>query len=505
MTLNLLEYLERTIDRVPDKTAYADGHSALTFRQVYDQSRTIGTFLAEQGFCQEPIAVFINRHPKAIPAYLGVLYSGNYYMPLDIEMSLPRIERILAHVKPRAILCDAAAQAYLEAVPHPAQVYRLEDVLKHTPDAQVLQHIRSKAIDTDPAYLVFTSGSTGQPKGVVASHRSVIDYIENLSEVLGLHAGTVFGNQTPLYLDASLKELYPVLKFGATAYILPKSLFMFPMPLIDCLNRYSINTICWVSSALSMISELGALDAARPKYLTTIAFGSEVFPVRHLNLWRSALPKARFINLYGPTEATGMSCYYEADRALAEDETIPIGKPFKNTGILLLNQNNQAAPPGSLGEICIRGAGLALGYYGDRERTDQAFVQNPLNDKFPERIYRTGDLGRYNERGELLFVSRLDDQIKHRGYRIELGEIEAQALQLDGVHSACCLYDTMRKRILLLFSGSLGEWELLQNLRDKLPGYMVPNRVEALAQLPKTPNGKIDRTALRARYLSQKG
>ena len=505
MTLNLLEYLEHTIQRVPDKIAYADEHSALTFRQVYDQSRAIGTFLAGHGFSQEPIAVFINRHPKAIPAYFGVLYSGNYYMPLDIEMSPSRIEGALAQVQPRAIICDAASKGSLDDIYRLSEVYMLEEVLHCKPDTQILQHIRCKAIDTDPAYIVFTSGSTGQPKGVIASHRSVIDYIENLSEVLNLHEGSVLGNQTPLYLDACLKELYPVLKFGGTAYIIPKSLFMFPIPLIDFLNRHKINTICWVSSALSMIVDLGTLDVARPEYLTTVAFGSEVFPVRQLKLWRDALPKARFINLYGPTEATGMSCYYEAGRDFSEDETIPIGKPFKNTRILLLSQDNQEAPPGALGEICISGAGLALGYYGDKERTDQAFVQNPLNNKYPERIYRTGDLGRYNERGELLYVSRLDDQIKHRGYRIELGEIEAQALELEGVQSACCLYDGMNKKILLLFSGSLGEMELLRKLKDKLPGYMVPNRVTALDPMPKTPNNKIDRTALRARYITHKG
>src|SRR5690606_174328 len=207
----------------------------------------------------------------------------------------------------------------------------------------------------------------------------------------------------------------------------PKSLFMFPLKLVEFLNEKKINTICWVVSALTMISAFGTFEKTVPEYLHTIAFGSEVFPIKQFNLWRKYLPNARFINLYGPTECTGMSCYYEVDRDFELDEAIPIGRPFRNTDIILLNEDNKQAKQGETGEICIRGTSLTLGYYRNPEKTNEVFVQNPLNDSYPELIYRTGDLGRYNERGELIFVSRKDNQIKHMGHRIELGEIEVVA------------------------------------------------------------------------------
>ena len=194
-----------------------------------------------------------------------------------------------------------------------------------------------------------------------------------------------------------MKELYPTLKFGATTYLIPKSLFLFPLQLVDYLNEHRINTVCWVVSALTMISGLGALKKKVPQYLHTIAFGSEVFPIRQFNLWREALPDAKFTNLYGPTEATGMSCFYHVDREFGPEEMIPIGGPFPNTGILLLTEDDRLVEPGEVGEICIRGTCLTMGYYRMPEKTAECFVQNPLNSAYPELIYRTGDLGRYKD------------------------------------------------------------------------------------------------------------
>jgi non-ribosomal peptide synthetase component F len=338
---------------------------------------------------------------------------------------------------------------------------------------------------------------------VVACHRSVIDYIESLSEVLQFNENTVFGNQTPLYVDACLKELYPTLKFGATAYLVPKNLFMFPLQLVEFLNEHKINTVCWVVSALTMISAFGALQKEIPKYLHTIAFGSEVFPIKQFNLWRNALPHARFVNLYGPTECTGMSCYFEVNREFALDEMIPIGRPFKNTEIILLDENKRITEPGQTGEICIRGTSLTLGYYKNFEKTNEVFVQNPLNDAYPELIYCTGDLGKYNERGELVFVSRKDNQIKHMGHRIELGEIEIVANMLEEMKSACCIFDNDKKKIVLYYVGDITTAQVATYLKEKLPRYMIPNVIEALGEMPLTSNGKINRVLLKEKYKSR--
>ena len=272
---------------------------------------------------------------------------------------------------------------------------------------------------------------------------------------------------------------------------------MFPLKLADFLNEHKINTICWVVSALTMLSAFGVLGKNTPKYLRTIAFGSEVFPIKQFNLWKKHLPDARMINLYGPTETTGMACYYEANREFSPDEVIPIGKPFPNTEILLLDEEDKPAGEGQVGEICIRGTRLTLGYYNSFDKTNEVFVQNPLNPHYPELIYRTGDLGRYNDKGELLFFSRKDNQIKHMGHRIELGEIEAAANLHPEVQLACCIYDEHRKKIVLFYTGTLNPGDMATFMKGRVPRYMVPNSIKPLDSMPLTPNGKLDRMSLK--------
>lgn len=487
---NVLEYLENTVTRVPDKVAYEGEESKLTFEQVYRSSRAIGSFIAQQGIYGEPVVVFMRKSPEAVAAFFGTVYGGCYYVPIDEEMPKMRIELILGSLKSKLMIVDKETEAKAAGFAFDGKIVLYEDISEGEVDDGKLDSVRARQIDTDPIYIVFTSGSTGMPKGVVACHRSVIDYIENLSAVLRFDEDTRFGNQSPFYFDACLKELYPTIKFGASTVIVPRQLFMFPIKLVEFLNEKKINTVCWVVSALAMISAFGVLDKTVPQYLRTIAFGSEVFHIKQFNRWRAALPDARFVNLYGPTEATGMSCWYEVDREFVEGDVIPIGRPFENTEIILLDSDDKRADEG---EICIRGTCVTLGYYNDPERTEEVFVQNPLNPHYPEFIYRTGDIGRYNDRGELVFVSRKDYQIKHMGHRIELGEIEANVNSLDGIYSSCAVYDREKDRIGLYYTGSIGEKELGAILKEKIPRYMLPNRTVRLETMPLTPNGKIDR------------
>lgn len=502
MQNNVLNYLDQIVDKKPAKVAYSDGTVALTFAEVYDRCRRIGSFLHGKNIYKKPVVVFMKKSPYEITAFFGIIAAGCFYVPIDEEMPSGRIQLILNNVQSPLVICDESTIGTARTFNvGGGEIMLYDDLLKAEIDAPALEDIRRRALDTDPIYIVFTSGSTGIPKGVAACHRSVLDYIEQLSSVLGFSQETVFGNQTPLYFDACLKELYPTLKFGATTYLIPKQLFMFPVKLVEYLNQYKINTVCWVVSALTMISGFKVLDKHVPEYLHTVAFGSELFPIRQFKLWRAALPKARFINLYGPTEATGMSCWYEVEREFADDEVLPIGRPFKNTGLMLLTEDDREAAPGEVGEICLRGTCLTLGYYGDFARTGEAFVQNPLNKVYPERIYRTGDLGRYNERGELVFLSRKDNQIKHMGHRIELGEIEVIAGMAEGVRGVCCLHHKEKNKLVLCYEGELDVAELTRHLRAKLPPYMVPNRVVPVENLPRTPNGKLDRRTLSAQVL----
>ena len=505
MQRNVLEYLENIVDKVPDKTAYANDTEGVTFREVYDRARAIGSYLAANGFYREPVVVFMQKHPNAIVGFYGVAYGGCTYVPIDEEMPKHRIELIFKALQPRLILCDEVTRKMAEEFDFGGQTVLYSEICDGPVSEEALAQIRAHQIDTDPLYIVFTSGSTGVPKGVIACHRSVIDYIEQLSKVLRFDGDTVFGNQTPLYFDACLKELYPTLKFGATAYLIPKQLFMFPIKLVEFLNEKKINTICWVVSALTMISAFGTFKTVVPQYLRTVAFGSEVFPIKQFNLWKQTLPQTRFVNLYGPTEATGMSCWYEADREFGLDEVIPIGRPFENTEILLLDdENRRITGPGVTGEICIRGTAVTLGYFNNPEKTAESFVQNPLNTAYPELIYRTGDIGRYDEHGDLLFNSRKDYQIKHMGHRIELGEIEAIVNQHDAIRSACCIFDDDKKKIVLYYVGDVESKDLTVFLKGKLPRYMVPNSTRQLSRMPLTANGKLDRNTLKKNYLESR-
>ena len=496
---NILQYLEATAPRVPHKIAYADGKDSITFAQLYRSARAVGSALLRAGYRKEPIAILMEKHPRVPVVFYGVVYAGCYYVPLDSSMPPHRMEVILEQVGARVIVTDERNENNAKSLHFNGEILRYNDLASQAEDADALDAVRAEQLDIDPIYIVFTSGSTGIPKGVSACHRSVIDYVEALSDTLGFSEESVFANQTPLFFDAPLKELMPVIKFGATAYFVPKMLFMFPMKLVDFLNEHKINTVCWVVSALTMISSTGTLEKNPPKYLKTVAFGSEVFPLPQYRLWREALPNTVFYNLYGPTEATGMSCWWKADRELEDDEPVPIGKPFPNTGLMLIREDGTEAPRGEAGEIYLRGTCVTLGYFRNPEKTAEAFVQNPLHQNYPELVYRTGDIGRLNSHGELVFVSRRDAQIKHMGHRIELGEIEAAAAQAEGIRRACCVYDREKKRIVLFYEGIRESVDVLLFLKGYLPRYMIPAICCQMEALPLTPNGKIDR-----KYLQKK-
>jgi len=502
--INVLEYLDFAAQNFPNKTAFTDGNYALTFAELDRRSRSIGSFLAQSGHERIPVIVLMGRSPDTVTAFFGAVHAGCAYVPVDPEMAKSRIEGIFADLDPSAVIYEEKTRPLLDALAYRGKAYNFAEMINGPADDQRLSIIRQNAIDTDLLYIVYTSGSTGRPKGVAACHRSVIDYIENLSAVLGVTENTVFGNQTPLYVDACLKELYPTLKFGATTFFIPKELFSFPVRLLDYLNTHKINTVCWVASALSLVAGLGALEKNPLFHLRTVAFGSELFPPAHLKRWRQALPQARFINLYGPTECTGMSCWYEVQRDFEPGEPLPVGKPFRNTRILLFDGDELVTTPGREGEICICGTSLTLGYYNDSARTKAAFMQNPLNTAYGELMYRTGDMGMFNDLGELIFCSRRDHQIKHMGHRIELGELESAATGISGVTQAACVYDPERNKLVLFFCGTASAAQATLYLKERLPRFMLPNAVLPLKDLPLTPNGKIDRVELLKVYRNER-
>jgi len=502
MVYNIMTYLRNTVERTPDQTAFSDAETSLTYdtllKQAYAAATAITGLLG--GAKRQPVFVCIGRNTASVAAFFGVAASGCFYVPIDPSLPDQRLSDIYATMKPRLVI---TTQPDTRPLPFTdAKIVSLDNLLETEADELLLNRIHAQVLDTDPLYCIFTSGSTGVPKGVLVSHRSVIDMAEQFTDTFGFDSTAVFGNQAPFDFDVSVKDIYIAVKNGAQVHILEKTLFSIPKRLIERLNCHQVNTLIWSVSAMKILSALKTFKTMVPEYVRLVMFSGEVLPCKILNDWRDHLPNAQFVNLYGPTEITCNCTYYKINRPFANDEAIPIGRPFPNTGLYLLDGDREVTAIGNTGEICISGTCLALGYYNNPERTETAFSQNPLQSAWPQRIYHTGDLGQWNENGELMFLGRADTQVKHMGFRIELGEIEIAANAVDYVTSACCLYDHEREQLCLFYSAACQDDKtLLTALRQVLPAFMIPKRVYYFEKMPENRTGKIDRAALRRDYL----
>lgn len=502
MLYNVMTYLRTAEELCPDKVAFSDGRTALTYGQLWHQARAVGSAIHRHlgGLCQQPVFVCISRHVESVAAFWGVIASGCFYVPIDPTLPDQRLADIYQTMQPKLVI---TTQPDTRPLPFgDAQVVSLADLSVEPAEEALLDQIAASTLDIHPLYCIFTSGSTGVPKGVLVSHRSVIDMAEQFTETFAIDESTVFGNQAPFDFDVSVKDIYLCVKNRATVHILQKSLFSTPKRLVERLNQHQVNTLIWAVSAMKILSALKTFQVIVPEHLRLVMFSGEVLPCKVLNDWRDHLPEVSFVNLYGPTEITCNCTYYKITRPFANDEALPIGRPFPNTGILLLEENQEVTQPGRTGEICVTGTCLALGYYQDPERTAAAFCQNPLQKAWPQPIYRTGDLGQWTDQGELMFVGRADTQVKHMGFRIELSEIEIAANAVDFVSSACCLYDHTKEQLCLFYQApQQDDKALLAALKTRLPAFMVPRRLYYFEALPTNRTGKIDRAALRREYI----
>ena len=503
MITNILHYLDNAVLAVPQKLAFVDEHHQINYLDLQRRAKQIGTALINRtkGDIRKPVVVFVDRNIESVVAFLGVAYSGNFYVPIDMQMPKLRVELILNTLEPTAMVVTPVSKKFsYEVASHLVAVdYELTE--RQEIDEEALQKVRRKIIDRDPLYATFTSGSTGIPKGVITCHQSVIDMTEALVETFDFDQDHIFGNQNPFYFDASIKDIYSSLRCGATMYVLPKSYFMMLGKLVSYINEHKIDTIMWSASAIALLANAQAFEDEKPTTLKKVMFSGEVMHNRVLNYWRRNLPDTQFVNLYGPTEITSVCTYYKIERPFADDEVLPIGVAFRNCEVLILNENNEAVQEGESGELCVKGCCLALGYYNNPEKTAAAFCQNPLNPHFPELIYRTGDLARFNEQGEVMFMSRKDNQVKHMGQRVELGEIEILLNAMEKIDASICFYDHDAQKIIAIYQGKEADTKYIYaELKDKVSKFMFPNVLIALEELPYNLNGKIDRTLLKEQY-----
>lgn len=502
MKKSVLDYLREAAEQFPEKKAYIDSKEDITYDGLYSQARERAVAILRRKSCKsKPIVVFLDKTVQAVITFMGVACSGNIYVPFDVHAPADRLNLIMDVLKPELVITDEdfydkACQLKIGQ----DRILKLDELHTEEKDDGLLERIDRDILDTDPLYIVCTSGSTGIPKGVVISHRAVMDFVEEAREIMNLSDREIFANQAPFYFDASVPDLYCTLRNAATLHILPQEMYRFPVRVLEYIRDHQVNAIYWVPSALILTANLRALGEVDISCLKKVMFCGEVMPVKQLNQWRRCLPDAVFVNYYGPSETTYASTYYIVDREFSDEETLPIGKGAVNTGILILNEKDLPVKGDELGELCIRGSGLACGYYNNPEKTSEVFVQNPLNSSYPEIIYRTGDLVRYNKYGEIEYVCRKDFQIKHMGYRIELGEIEAAAMGMAKIQRVCCLYHEKRRQIVLVYEGGEKEDAVKGFLQQKVPEYMVPSVCIREKSLPMNANGKIDRVSLKEKY-----
>ncbi|ENH9466515.1 amino acid adenylation domain-containing protein [Campylobacter upsaliensis] len=496
MICHIDDFLQKNVKKFPHKTLFKEmGGVSITYKEFDDLSQKVATkllnTLAKEPI-QSPILIILPKSINTLISFFGVAKSGNFYTLLDEKMPLERIEKIIKVLKPKAFITSKSLNLKLDL-----PTLYTEDFESYERDEEALIKARLKHIDTNLLYVFFTSGSTGLPKGVSISHKSVIDYAFWVSEEFELDENEIIANQAPLYFDNSILDIFPTIKEGGSVHLVPNSLFAFPLKVLEYLENEGVNTIFWVPSVLIYFANTQALEKFKLEKLKKVLFCGEIMPNKQLNYWRTHLPHTLFANLYGPTEITDVCCFYKVDREFKDDELLPIGKACKNTELLVFDENkNFINEAGKKGELYVRGTSLSLGYYNDIEKTKVAFIQNPLHHNYLDLLYKTGDIVAYNEFGELLCYGRLDNQIKFKGHRIELGEIEAVLNSHEKIKNSACIFKDDK---LIAFYESEEELDLKGFCKQKLPPYMIASSFVRVEKFALNANGKIDRKILSER------
>lgn len=466
---SLVESLIRNKNKNPNKIIFAEENKSITNQELYDKSMQIASYLSN--YYNQPIIIEMPKSVETVVLMMGVLLSGNFYTVLDVDMPEERKTTIINLLEP---VCKITTKNNKKS-----DYVFFEDIIETKTKKININYNMS-----NPMYVLFTSGSTGIPKGVVVNHNSVMHYLNWFTNEFNINETTVFGNQTPLYFSMSISDVLGTIYAGSTLYFIPHSYFSFPLYLMKYMEENKINTIYWVPSALNMISTFDAFKSFELPELKKVLFAGEVMPPKVINYFVRN-HKAYYANLFGPTETTDICTYYEIKE---ETDNVPIGKACNGLTAIILKDGKES----QTGELYIKGPFLASGYYNNPQKTSEVFIQNPLNKAFPEIIYKTGDIVNVREDGNLLYVGRADFQIKHMGYRIELGEIENKVYEIDEVNTCVVVYKN--DKIILYYVGNIEEETLLERLKAKVPNYMIPNKIHKESKMNYNLNGKIDRT-----------
>ena len=522
----LHEWLTAQARRRPEATAIVAGEARWSYGMLEEASNRLAHQLRALGCGRgDRVCVLAPKTPVTIAALLGVLKTDAMYVPLDLGSPAPRLAKMISACDTRWILAGGPGGALLdqlardgglpagvvigwldEVSPEPGAwrpAFKWQDLAGHPGTA-----LPSGNRPEDPAHILFTSGSTGVPKGVVVTHASVGHFVRWAVGYFGTASGERISGHPPLHFDLSTFDLFGTFAGGAELHLVPPELSLLPHRLAEWIRESAVTQWFSVPSVLNYLAKYDAVREGDFSALRRVLWCGEALPTATLIHWMRRLPHVTFTNLYGPTEAAIASSYYTVPSCpVDERDPIPIGRPCAGEDLRVLDADLQPLPPGEVGDLYISGVGLSPGYWRDPEKTGAAFLPKPGAPP-DERMYRTGDLASRGPDGLFYFHGRADSQVKSRGYRIELGEIETALGALGGLLESavvgvasdgfegtaiCCAYVPRP-------AAEVTPAELRAGLAKTLPAYMLPARWLTLPVLPKNANGKVDRPALRARF-----
>jgi len=508
----LQEFLTRRASDHPTAPAVRMGAECLEYGELEGISNRIARLLRELGANRhDRVCLFLPKSPLTVAGMLGVLKADCIYVPMDLASPPLRTGKIVAAADP--------AFAFVKGDTGSKQVQALHEALRDV-DVISLEEIDVSATDSDPlvyrnspedpAHILFTSGSTGDPKGVVVTHRNITSFVAWAISYFGITESDKLSGHPPLHFDLSTFDIYGSLATGAELHLVPPEANLIPHELASFIRRSGLTQWFSVPSTMAYMAKLGAVPAAGFETLERVIWCGEVLPTPVLVHWMQRLPNARFTNLYGPTETTIASSYYTvAECPSDETEVIPIGKACAGEELLILDEHLRPLGRGEIGELYIGGVGLTRGYWRDEEKTMAAFVPDPRAPDSARGVYKTGDLCRLGEDDLVYFLGRKDTQVKSRGYRIELGEIEAALATLEDIREGAVVgveterFEGVAICCAFVPAGEQNGNDVRQQLRHLLPPYMLPSRWRVMSSLPKNANGKIDRRALREFFAAE--
>ncbi|MGH2740446.1 MAG: amino acid adenylation domain-containing protein [Actinomycetota bacterium] len=521
MTDSLPAVLETATEANPQRLAVADSRLSMTYADLERQANRLAHLLRDLGVKKgDRVGVYLEKSCESLVGVYGAMKAGAAYVPLDPFSPAKRLAYIGRDCGIRTLLTGAEmAETWPALIAEGAAIDHL--VVLNEPEGRLPGEISGpRGIGTasllempdappthppgdgDLAYILYTSGSTGNPKGVMLTHRNALAFVEWAASELALTPEDRLSSHAPLHFDLSIFDLFAAARAGASLCLVPSEVALFPVQLAAWIDEQQISVWYSVPSALSMLVDRGRLEPGAFPRLRTVLFAGEVFPKKFLRRLMQLVPHARFYNLYGPTETN--VCTFHAVRSSEVDDSseIPIGKAISDVEVFAVTERDRVAAPGEVGELFVRGPSVMQGYWGDTERTARVLVSNPIDRASRDLVYRTGDLVRLERDGNYSFLGRRDAQIKSRGYRIELGEIESvlnahPAVLESAVVAVPDELLTNRIKAFVVAGQKVPAGDLARFCVERIPRYMVPEEFEFLSRLPKTSTGKIDRQALR--------